>query len=632
MDIDHDGDVDLLGVGDRGLHLWRHDGAEGLLGVALGPDAEAGGWTPASEQFGPVASRDLRWVVTEDFDTDGDVDLLAGGPGGALWLSSDRNERWSDRSAALPSDFDASRPPVVDDFDANGFADLWEPATGRLLGDSYGDGFELAASLDPVPSGSDPKSLDLDLDGVVDLVWLADGTLHALLAPGFEARTPWSYADTRIPERGPFVLDDVEREGRWEFHTASGTVRFGGPSGVRLGLRGLKDNPRGIGAVVHVRSGRGYRRIYYRGEPVLVGTGPAGSANVIRVVWPNGVVQSQLDAPDGQRRVLVQIEGLVGSCPFLYTWNGETFEFISDVIGITPLGLPMAPGILVPPDHDEYVLVSGEQLVSKEDGSLVLQFTEELREVTYLDAVELVAVDHPVGTEVFPTERFSFPPFPEAHTHLVEPTSPVLAALDDQGRDWSASLAATDGDLAEPFESYRGQWLGLATPHTLELHFDAAAVRSAERLRLLMCGWLYWTDASVNVAAARHPGYEFVPPVLQVPDGAGGWRDAGPPVGFPAGKTKTMVLDVTGMIDPEDPRIRVFSTLRLFWDSIRLATDGDDAPRRETRLAVSKAELYERGFSQPIFLGGDQRLEWFDWDRLASAPRWNQHPGDYTRF
>ena len=39
---------------------------------------------------------------------------------------------------------------------------------------------------------------------------------------------------------------------------------------------------------------------------------------------------------------------------------------------------------IVPPDHDEYVLVRGDQLVP-EDGRYVLQFTEELREVTYLD-------------------------------------------------------------------------------------------------------------------------------------------------------------------------------------------------------------------------------------------------------
>ena len=138
--------------------------------------------------------------------------------------------------------------------------------------------------------------------------------------------------------------------------------------GVRLGYRGSKDNRRGLGAVVEIRSGPIYRRIYWRGEAELVGVGEGTEMDLVRVTWPNGVVQYDDRRDLGDRAAtddalgFLQSEGLQGSCPFLYTWNGETFEFISDVLGITPLGLPIAPGVLVPPDHDEYVLVLGEQL------------------------------------------------------------------------------------------------------------------------------------------------------------------------------------------------------------------------------------------------------------------------------
>ncbi|MHC4892978.1 MAG: FG-GAP-like repeat-containing protein [Planctomycetota bacterium] len=633
VDIDHDGDLDLLLVGSFGLKLLRHDGAEGLLGAALGPDGEPGRFTDATSQFGLGSTPALDWIVTEDLDSDSDVDLLLGGREGALWLSSDRNERWTDRSRDLPSDLDTSRAPIAADFDGNGFADLWEPATGRMRIDRLGDGFDGDDTrVAHPPAGSAPLLVDVDLDGNPDVVWEESGELRGLLAPGLEGTA--ALVPLPLDQTGPVVIADLDRDGALDVAVPGRerTLRIEGQPALALGLKGIKDNPRGVGAIVHVRADDVYRRIHWRGEPLLVGSGGSELAEVVRVVWPNGVIQSELDNPTGSRRVLEQIEGLVGSCPFLYTWNGETFEFVTDVIGITPLGLPMAPGMLVPPDHDEYVLVTGEQLVPKANGELELQFTEELREVTYLDRAQLIAVDHPEGTEVFPNERFCFPPFPEPKTHVVEAVSPVLRALDDSGRDWAASLTATDGDIAEPFEAYRGQWLGLATPHTLELHFDPEAVADAEQLRLLMTGWLYWTDASVNVASARHPGYDFVPPILQVPDGEGGWKDAGPPVGFPAGKTKTMVLDVTDLIDAEDPRLRIFSTLRLFWDSIRLATDGDDTLHRETRLEPTVADLYERGFSRPIYLGGDARLEWFDWDQVESTPRWNQHPGMYTRF
>jgi hypothetical protein len=145
----------------------------------------------------------------------------------------------------------------------------------------------------------------------------------------------------------------------------------------------------------------------------------------------------------------------------------------------------MAPGMLVPPDHDEYVLVKGEQLVPR-DGVYEMHLTEELREVTYLDRIRLDVVDHPADTEVFPNERFSFPPFPEAHTHTVkDPLSPSKAT-DQDGKDWTAELARDDRRFAIPFEALNGPHRGLATPYTLELAFDPERVKSAAKLRLFL--------------------------------------------------------------------------------------------------------------------------------------------------
>ena len=152
----------------------------------------------------------------------------------------------------------------------------------------------------------------------------------------------------------------------------------------------------------------------------------------------------------------------------------------------------------------------------------------------------------------------------------------------------------------------------------------------AKQLRLVCTGWFYWTDASVNVAAGRTPGVEFVPPVIEVPV-EGGWRPIGPPVGFPAGKTKTMVLDLSEVLDREDPRLRIGSTLRLYWDSIRLAVGGDQE-QRTTSIEPSSAHLWPRGFSKAIKSAEPHLPERFDWEELAPRPRWNQHPGRYTSF
>jgi hypothetical protein len=87
----------------------------------------------------------------------------------------------------------------------------------------------------------------------------------------------------------------------------------------------------------------------------------------------------------------------------------------------------------------------------------------------------------------------------------------------------------------------------------------------------------------------------------------------------------------------EDPRVRVFSTLRLYWDAIRLATDADDAELDMHALEPASAKLWRRGFSAPLAnrAGGDtpaHRPERFDWTALAEEPRWNQHPGMYTHY
>ncbi|MEZ5978395.1 MAG: ASPIC/UnbV domain-containing protein [Planctomycetota bacterium] len=618
VDADHDGDLDLIAVGAFGARLVRNDGAGTGGAFEVVPfEAEA-------------AKGPFDWVVAEDLDTDRDTDLVFGSASRALLLDDERGGRFTDRSERLPAEIRRERAPLVLDLDGDAFPDL-VPGGGRpFLHSIVGESFRAAGS------GLQSAALASDVfaSGVPDLVAPSEtGLAFARADGGAPGSVPGG------PTSGAIACD-LDRDGREEIAAWSGgevrlLERSNDANAIPLALEGVKDNARGVGATVEVRVGALYRRIRWNGEPLAVGLGDATKADVLRVTWPNGVVQTVVDVPANRPLLLEQIEGLVGSCPFLYTWDGEKFVFVTDVIGITPLGLPMAPGQLVPPDHDEWVLVRGEQLAPRRGANgdeLVLQLTEELREVTYFDQVRLFAVDHPEGTEVFPNERFQFPPFPQEHLYTVESSTPVVAALDAQGRDWADELRATDGRFAVPFVPNRGQYLGLASPHTLELRFDADAVRAAAHPRLLMTGWLYWTDASVNVAAARHPLYEFVPPIVQIPDGAGGWKEAPLAPGFPAGKTKTMVLDLAGVIDPADPRLRIFSTLRLYWDEIRLATCDDALEVVRSEAPLLGAKLWERGFSRPVVLGGDERLEWFDWDHLADPPRWDQHPGQYTKL
>ncbi len=640
VDFDHDGDLDLLLVGQFGVRLWRDDGA-----------AVNGAFHDATAESGLDAKAATTWCAIEDFDTDQDVDLLIGGPERTVLYDNLRSGHFAAKEGVLPPGLRLSHRPLLGDFDGDGRPDLAISEGGRMLLCAAPGGVlkpvALKSAAEQWPKSVIPACVDVDLDGRLDVAWTTtDATLRGLAAACTSDETPFTIAGAG--QAGlPLALADINGDGAVDLLrvTDKGLEIFRGEKstwrGIHVALRGTKDNRRGVGAIVETRAGDDYQRTFWTGEPLLVGLGTEKSAAWIRVTWPNGVIQHELGIAAGSDRLIEQREGLMGSCPFLYTWNGTRYEFVTDVLGITPLGLPMAPGLFVPPDHDEYVLIRGSQLAPR-DGIYAMQLTEELREVTYLDRVRLDVVDHPQAVEIYPDERFTFPPFPTPHTHTVlAPVAPKLVRGSD-GVDWTSELAAIDGRFAAPFRPYRGsdplgpswggQFLGLAPEHALELTFEGPSIASAKKLRLVMTGWFYWTDASVNMASSRTPSIHFVPPILAVPDGNGGWKDTGPPIGFPAGKLKSMVLDVTELLVRDDPRIRLTSTLRLYWDSIRLATDDDDAPLTVTSLEPASTKLWERGFSEPRPLFGEHALDWFEWEHLAPFARWNQTPGLYTRL
>jgi hypothetical protein len=75
-------------------------------------------------------------------------------------------------------------------------------------------------------------------------------------------------------------------------------------------------------------------------------------------------------------------------------WNGSRYEFISDIIGPGILGEWVSPGERNTSDPTEYLKVDGN-LVKPRNGRLSFKFAEAMEEITYLDQVRLVAIDHP---------------------------------------------------------------------------------------------------------------------------------------------------------------------------------------------------------------------------------------------
>jgi len=152
-------------------------------------------------------------------------------------------------------------------------------------------------------------------------------------------------------------------------------------------------------------------------------------------------------------------------------------------------------------------------------------------------------------------------------------------------------------------------------------------------LWLLASGWIRPTDSSINVAISQG---QHTPPQslrLEVPDGKGGWAVAKSDLGFPAGKTKTILIDVQGIWHPGTPRrLRLRTNMEIYWDALAWAPALPHAELKTQRLHLQTAELRYRGFSV-VHTADRSSPELPQYHTLeGTAPHWRDLIGYYTRF
>jgi hypothetical protein len=240
-----------------------------------------------------------------------------------------------------------------------------------------------------------------------------------------------------------------------------------------------------------------------------------------------------------------------------------------------------------------------------------------------------MTVDHPAGTEIFVDERFAVPPVKLAVT-AVETPHAIARAADDEGRDVTEVVGALDGKYLDTFG--RGRYQGVARDHFVEVDLGADAPREGP-LYLIARGWMHPTDSSINVAISQGRDVRARPLSLEVPDGAGGWVTAEPNLGFPAGRRKICLFDLSRVFRPGTPRrLRLRTNLEIFWDSIEWARGLPAAQLKTIRLDPQRADLRYRGYSV-IERADDSSPEVPDYGRLSSSKQvWRDLAGYYTRF
>jgi len=625
-DLDHDGDLDLFVATSAGDRFYRNNGD--------------GTFREQTLQAGKATS-----AVFGDFDGDARTDVVTSHERGLVFYRGLEDGRFEAR--ALP----AQGPTVAaGDYDNDGFLDLF--AGGALYRNDGTGGFMRGPRVGAADA-LDATFFDFDNDGWLDLI--AAGPKGLALLHNDEKG--------RFTDRSALLPADLARSGARQVSTidfdADGDLDLlvvgldervhllrndGGNVNqfVNVALVGLRDgsgknNDFGIGSRIELRAKDLYQMRVVDQPVVHFGLGNRVKADVLRVVWTNGVPQSYYfpgGAAAGTDRNVLEQQVLKGSCTFLYTWDGEAFRFLTDVTWASALGMPL--GIMAgektvygpPQAAREYFRIPGERL-KPVNGRYRMQLTEELWEVAYVDQLALLAVDHPDSVDVFVDESFVPPGTPasgQLAIHQVRAQHLPVSATDERGRDLLPLLRAQDDAYVGGFTP--GPYQGITQPHDLIL--DLGPLRAGE-VRLFLQGWLFPTDASINAALAQSAAVSIQRPVVQVRDAAGTWRTV-QTLTFPAGKDKTMIVDLTGKFPSDDHHVRIRTNMEIYWDHAFVSLGRDDAPLKVTRLAPLSANLHARGWSRVFRKGGRYGPQWFDYSQVSRPSPWLFVGGRFTRY
>jgi tetratricopeptide (TPR) repeat protein len=536
------------------------------------------------------------WI---DYDHDYDLDLLLLGEKSVL-LRNQGAAGFVDHTADFPfaagHAIDAVTTRVMADSKAFDLVVSYSDHTGVLYRDQLGGKYE-ASELPSLLAGAHwLRAEDVDHDGWLDLV-TSSGTLLNRKRLFAETAPPSSIGAAAAVEKPPAKSNWI---------------------GVRL--IGVKNLKLAYGAEVELKSGTFYQKRIYDGVPLIFDVGQRTTVDTVRTTWPNGLIQNEANQPTGKVIDYKEAERLSGSCPMIWTWDGTHFRFITDVLGVAPLGASSGDGQFFPVDHQEYIQIPDGALV-EQNGRLDVRITEELSEVSYLDQVELFAVDHPAATDVFTSERWKGPPFPDFKMYAVSKRTYPVAARDHLDRDVRDLLLAQDHRYVTGF---RHDLSGVAELHTLDLDFGPGAARNGKAL-LVLNGWVDWADGSTFLARSQE-GEGLIPPYLQMKDANGRWKTVIEDMGMPDGKPKTIAVEV-----PAAREYRIVSNLCIFWDEIFVGQVSDLSLAKRP-VPLTAADLRFRGFSKNLVSDTREQPEQFIYDTVSPTSQWNPTPGLYTRY
>jgi len=683
IDFDHDGDVDLYVMQPSGASNQFEKPTTAPIALTYLQSHNTMWRNNGNGTFTDVSSErglDVSGVnaIGTDYNNDRAVDLVVTGgnsgvAGGLLFFSPTilENPREGRFPVRTPIAYPVPTAGVaVLDFNYDGWMGLAFTHTGppgiTLWQNKQGKAFEQV----PLPKTNWARAygvaaIDYDNDGWVDLVAVGetkDGKgevrLFRNLGPdGFKDVTVETGLDKiQLKEPRAIITGDYDNDGATDLlitqyygpavllHNEGGNKN----NSLRLALKGLNDNKSAIGTKVEVFSA-GLRQKFevygssgYLGQnsPYLtIGLGQAKQADVVRLLWPTGVLQDEVGVGADKLQNILEIDRRGSSCPTLFAWNGHEYELVGDMLGAGVVGHWIAAdGNKIErdiPRPTEAVKVDRSSLREK-DGKLSFRFMEPLEESVYLDQVQLLAVDHPADVDVYPNEYFAsnppYPPFKVVYSNKND-ARPPAGAWDEHGHNVLPDLLA---------HRYFGDFkvlsfMGFTEPHRLEL--DLGEPYGGGPLWLLLHGEIeYYSATSMYAADQAHlrPVAPYVEALVAVGDGGKGkWVRVVDDMGFPAGGARTMTADLTGKLPKGTQRIRITTNLQIYWDNILISRTSQDRSRdqaaRLTSVPLARAELGFHGFPLKIEGQPPGNVQYI-YEKTSATGPYTRPAGAYTRY
>ncbi len=644
LDVEADGDLDILLATPAGDPLVLRNNGDGTF-TDIRP-------------FRGVAG--LRQFVWADIDGDGNPDAVMLDAAGRVHVFI--NERQGQyRERTLPATIGTVLALCAADLDGSGAIELIvlqsDGSLVQIADRNEGQDWQTSV-IGRLPEGSTfaagalrLRTADLDNNGAMDLVlsrvapmpgaaaggswvWLGEhpaGQPVGLRRLGQAVGPALAFDAADLDGKGHLDLLGLADDGRaivgahrgardyhWQVVRPRATQAFGDQ----------RINPFGVGGEVEVRAGFLVQKQIITSPQLHFGLGEQASTDVVRVLWPNGAARAEF-AVAADREVVAE-QRLKGSCPFLFAFDGKQMSFVKDAV---PWGSAIGLRINTLGSADiaateEWYRIGRDELVPH-DGYYDLRITAELWEVYYYDSLALMTVDHPAGTEIYVDERFVIPPVQLGITAVATPHD-IAAAVDDDGHDVTALLKSLDGKALNNFG--RGQYQGVTRDHYVEVDLGQDVPQDGP-LYLLAHGSVYPTDSSINVAMTQGQRWRAHGLSLEVPDGHGGWVVANDNLGFPAGRKKICLIDLTHAFRPGTPhRLRLRTNLEVFWDQIQWARGLPQTRLHTVRLAPQAADLHYRGYSV-VERPDEASPELPDYNRMSGTrQRWRDLIGYYTRY